>query len=171
MQFKCLHRCIRISNVRLIRFLRGFQSDYKVSISKAGLGVEITERMSSVAGVCTPTHLNIEVWTSSTMSDLQVFSNESYEVGGVGYFGLSGVYITHQFVQDGTSATPPFYPDFWTFQPTFASSGTEASTSTHLTQLQAGLQCCSTTTSPTLFHVTHKGSSTGCFCHVQTLHA
>ncbi|KAG1686852.1 hypothetical protein DVH05_005905 [Phytophthora capsici] len=89
-------------------------SGYKVSISKAGLGVEITQRMSSVGtAVCTPTHLNVEVWTSSTMSDLRVFFNESYQVGGVGYFGLSGVYTTRKFVSDGNSATPPFYPDFW----------------------------------------------------------
>ncbi|KAF4035963.1 hypothetical protein GN244_ATG11959 [Phytophthora infestans] len=63
--------------------------------------------------VCTPTHLNVEVWTSSTLSDLRVYFNESYQVGGVGYFGLSGVYTTHQFVQDGMKATPPYFPDFW----------------------------------------------------------
>ncbi|ETP53649.1 hypothetical protein F442_01466 [Phytophthora nicotianae P10297] len=89
-------------------------SGYKVSISKGGLGVDITERMSSVgSGTCTPTHLNVEVWTSSTLSDLRVYFNESYQVGGVGYFGLSGVYTTRQFVQDGMKATPPYFPDFW----------------------------------------------------------
>ncbi|POM79807.1 LOW QUALITY PROTEIN: Transmembrane protein, partial [Phytophthora palmivora] len=89
-------------------------SGYKVSISKGGSGVEITQRMSSVGtGICTPNHLNIEVWTSSTMSDLRVYFNESYQVGGVGYFGLSGVYTTHQFVLDGMDASPPYFPDFW----------------------------------------------------------
>ncbi|EEY62851.1 uncharacterized protein PITG_15283 [Phytophthora infestans T30-4] len=89
-------------------------SGYKVSINKGGAGVDITERMSSVGtGMCTPIHLNVEVWTSSTLSDLRVYFNESYQVGGVGYFGLSGVYTTHQFVQDGMKATPPYFPDFW----------------------------------------------------------
>ncbi|KAG6955153.1 hypothetical protein JG688_00012007 [Phytophthora aleatoria] len=89
-------------------------SGYKISINKGGAGVDITERMSSVgSGKCTPTHLNVEVWTSSTLSDLRVYFNESYQVGGVGYFGLSGVYTTHQFVLDGMKATPPYFPDFW----------------------------------------------------------
>ncbi|KAH7463190.1 Gamma-aminobutyric acid type B receptor subunit 2 [Phytophthora ramorum] len=89
-------------------------SGYTVSINKGGLGVDITQRMSSVmTGVCNPTHLNIEVWTSSTMPGLRLYFNESYNVGGVGYFGLSGVYTTHKFVKDATSATPPYYPDFW----------------------------------------------------------
>ncbi|KAG6956535.1 hypothetical protein JG687_00010547, partial [Phytophthora cactorum] len=40
-------------------------SGYKISINKGGAGVDITERMSSVgSGKCTPTHLNVEVWTS-----------------------------------------------------------------------------------------------------------
>ncbi|KAL4174315.1 hypothetical protein KRP22_006253 [Phytophthora ramorum] len=89
-------------------------SGYKVSLSKGGAGIEITERMSSVGtGVCTPTHLNVEVWTSSTMADLRVFLNESYQVGGVGYYGLSGLYTTREFVLDGMGATPPYFPDFW----------------------------------------------------------
>ncbi|GMF40848.1 unnamed protein product [Phytophthora fragariaefolia] len=90
------------------------QSGYKVSLNKGGLGVEITQRMSSVGtGVCTPTHLNVEVWTSSTMSDLRVYFNESYPVGNVGYYGLSGVYTTKKFVLDGMAATEPYFPDFW----------------------------------------------------------
>ncbi|KAE9249942.1 hypothetical protein PF002_g5035 [Phytophthora fragariae] len=89
-------------------------SGYKVSLSKSGVDVDITKRMSSVGvGLCTPTHLNVEVWTSSTMSDLRVYFNESYQVGNVGYYGLSGVYTTQKFVHDGMAATPPYFPDFW----------------------------------------------------------
>jgi gamma-aminobutyric acid type B receptor len=47
------------------------------------------------------------------MAGLRPYLNESYNVGGVGYFGLSGVYTTNKFVEDGSSATPPYYPDFW----------------------------------------------------------
>lgn len=90
------------------------QSGYKVSISVGGTSVDVTQRMSSArTGVCTPTHLNAEVWASSTMSDLRVYNNESYLVGGIGYFGFSGLYTTHQFVLNGAAATPPYFPGFW----------------------------------------------------------
>ncbi|KAJ8577357.1 hypothetical protein ON010_g1849 [Phytophthora cinnamomi] len=89
-------------------------SGYKVSLSESGVDVDITQRMSSVgSGLCTPTHLNVEVWTSSTMSDLRVYFNESYQVGNVGYYGLSGVYTTNKFVLDGMAAALPYFPDFW----------------------------------------------------------
>ncbi|OWZ24455.1 G-protein coupled receptor [Phytophthora megakarya] len=108
-------------------------SGYQVSISKGGPGVEITQRMSSVgSGICTPTHLNVEVWTSSTMSDLRVFFNETYQVGGVGYFGLSGVYTTHQFVLDGMNATSPYFPDFWKHYKTTACAKRESAGKTCL---------------------------------------
>ncbi|KAK1934634.1 Gamma-aminobutyric acid type B receptor subunit 2 [Phytophthora citrophthora] len=87
---------------------------YKVSISVGGAGVNVTQRMSSAwTGICTPTHFNAEVWSSSILSELRVYSNESYLVGGIGYFGLSGLYTTHQFVLDGAAAAPPYFPGFW----------------------------------------------------------
>ncbi|POM78058.1 Transmembrane protein, partial [Phytophthora palmivora] len=87
---------------------------YKVSISVGGMGVDVTQRMSSArTGVCTPTHMNAEVWASSIMSDLRVYFNESYLVGGIGYFGLSGLYTTHQFLLDGAAATPSYFPGYW----------------------------------------------------------
>lgn len=79
-----------------------------------GESSDVTQRMSSVkTGVCTPTHVNTEVWTSSSMSTLKIYSNESYLVGGVGYYGLSGIYTTHKLVEDGAAANPQYYPGFW----------------------------------------------------------
>ncbi|ETM46741.1 hypothetical protein L914_08406, partial [Phytophthora nicotianae] len=71
-------------------------------------------RMSSAkTGICTPTHFNVETWPSSSMSRLRVYFNESYLIGGVGYFGGTGLYTTHQFVLDAAAATPPYFPGFW----------------------------------------------------------
>ncbi|KAF4136985.1 7 transmembrane sweet-taste receptor of 3 GCPR [Phytophthora infestans] len=87
---------------------------YKVSISVGGASADVTQRMSSVkTGVCTPTHLNAEVWSSGTISGLRVYFNESYLVGGIGYFGLSGLYTNHKLVQNGVAATPSYFPGFW----------------------------------------------------------
>ncbi|RLN88682.1 hypothetical protein BBJ28_00008498 [Nothophytophthora sp. Chile5] len=70
--------------------------------------------MSSVgSGVCSPTHLNVEVWTSSNSARLRLYANESYSAGGVGYHGLSGIYTTRDFVAQGDAASPKFFPDFW----------------------------------------------------------
>ncbi|GMF35472.1 unnamed protein product [Phytophthora lilii] len=90
------------------------QVGYKVAIQYGGPTIEITQRMSSVGiGVCNPTHLTIEAWTSSSLPTLRIYFNESYLVGGLGYFGLSGIYVSHRLVEEGTSASPPYYPDFW----------------------------------------------------------
>ncbi|ETL93494.1 hypothetical protein L917_08349, partial [Phytophthora nicotianae] len=87
---------------------------YKVSISVGGASADVTQRMSSArTGICTPTHLNAEVWSSGTISALRVYFNESFFVGGIGYFGLSGLYTTHELVLDGAAATPPYFPDYW----------------------------------------------------------
>lgn len=73
--------------------------------------------MSSVGdGLCAPTHGNVEVWVTSALTQLQVYSNESYSAGAIGYAGLSGLYTTHDFVVDGINASlydPTFYADFW----------------------------------------------------------
>ena len=48
----------------------------------------LTQRMSSVkSGDSTPTHVNMEVWVASIQAALDVYANESYVAGGVGYFG------------------------------------------------------------------------------------
>ncbi|ETN08976.1 hypothetical protein PPTG_11044 [Phytophthora nicotianae INRA-310] len=87
---------------------------YKVSLNYGGPTAEITMRMSSAkTGICTPTHFNVETWPSSSMSRLRVYFNESYLIGGVGYFGGTGLYTTHQFVLDAAAATPPYFPGFW----------------------------------------------------------
>ncbi|POM72662.1 Transmembrane protein, partial [Phytophthora palmivora] len=89
-------------------------SGYKVSLNYGGPTAEITMRMSSArTGICTPVHLNVEAWPSSTMSKLRVYFNESYIVGGIGYFGGTGLYTTRKFVLDAAAATPPYFPGFW----------------------------------------------------------
>lgn len=79
--------------------------------------LDLTQRMSSTrSGVCTPTHVNLEVWIASIEAALQVYANESYTAGGVGYFGRSGMYTTHDFVLDGLNSSkhsPIFYADYW----------------------------------------------------------
>ncbi|GMF11313.1 unnamed protein product [Phytophthora lilii] len=69
--------------------------------------------MSSVgSGLCTPTHLNTEGWASS-LDALKPYFNESYNAGILGYYGLSGLYTTTDFVIQGASANPPYSPEFW----------------------------------------------------------
>ncbi|ETV90901.1 hypothetical protein, variant 3 [Aphanomyces invadans] len=71
-------------------------------------------------GLCTPTHLNPEVWTSSQMAALKVHANES-TMANVGYWGRSGLYTLQANVDDalrGPQSTlgnlsRPFSADFW----------------------------------------------------------
>ncbi|TMW68035.1 hypothetical protein Poli38472_007707 [Pythium oligandrum] len=91
---------------------------YSVSLYDIARTLETTQRMSSVrAGQCTPTHGNVEVWLSGKEEILQVYANESYEAGPVGYVGRSGLYTTSEFVKDAmtppTYSTKPMYADFW----------------------------------------------------------
>jgi len=88
-----------------------------VSILHRASEEQITERMSSVrAGLCTPTHVNVEVWEAAKRASFLVYENESYSPGTVGYVGQSGLYTTHHFVLQGTNESaysPTFYADFW----------------------------------------------------------
>jgi hypothetical protein len=88
-----------------------------VSILHRASEKQITERMSSVrAGLCTPTHVNVEVWEAAKRASFLVYENESYSPGTVGYVGQSGLYTTHHFVLQGTNESaysPTFYADFW----------------------------------------------------------
>ncbi|KAF1323991.1 hypothetical protein FI667_g10112, partial [Globisporangium splendens] len=91
---------------------------YHVAFYLIGAVDRATERMSSVrSGVCTPTHVNFEVWTLAARErGLAVYANESYVAGATGYLGYSGIYTTTNFVKDGvnTSLYPStFYADFW----------------------------------------------------------
>lgn len=70
--------------------------------------------MSSVGdGLCNPTHVNVEVWTATFLVELQKYAAESYTAGAVGYVGLSGLFTTTEFVQQGANATRPFAAEFW----------------------------------------------------------
>ncbi|GLD95887.1 hypothetical protein PINS_up004565 [Pythium insidiosum] len=88
-----------------------------VSLYYATNTLALTQRMSSVrAGACTPTHLNLEVWIAGIEAALQVYANESYPAGALGYVGRSGLYTTADFVTDMANATKhanPLYADFW----------------------------------------------------------
>ncbi|KAF1315103.1 Transmembrane protein, partial [Globisporangium splendens] len=91
---------------------------YHVAFYLIGSGDRATERMSSVrSGVCTPTHVNFDVWTLAARErGLAVFANDSYVAGATGYLGYSGIYTTTNFVKGGvnTSLYPStFYADFW----------------------------------------------------------
>lgn len=93
------------------------QYGYEVSHYYVTNTLDLTQRMSSaLSGVCTPTHINLEVWIAGIEASLQVYTNESYTAGGVGYFGRSGLYTTHDFVLNGVDVTkhsPVFYADYW----------------------------------------------------------
>ncbi|GAB9475494.1 hypothetical protein Gpo141_00012588 [Globisporangium polare] len=91
---------------------------YEVSLFYTADAEDLTERMSSVgAGECTPTHVNIEVWTDGIEEKLEMFANESVAVGGIGYLGRSGLYTTANFVKDALNTTKypggPYFPNFW----------------------------------------------------------
>ncbi|RHY23851.1 hypothetical protein DYB32_009433 [Aphanomyces invadans] len=97
--------------VRPIRVLRDvvhslLQLGYDVSFVHA-TGTYATERMSTMGrGLCTPTHLNPEVWTSSQMAALKVHANES-TMANVGYWGSR-----HVTAVVG-NLSRPFSADFW----------------------------------------------------------
>ncbi|KAJ0405441.1 hypothetical protein P43SY_005060 [Pythium insidiosum] len=86
---------------------------YNVSIFETSDGNLLSQRMSSVySGLCTPVHLNVEVWTTSDTK----YTNESFNAGGIGYFGRAGLFTTTKFVKDGTDPSkynPTFDADFW----------------------------------------------------------
>ncbi|EQC42328.1 hypothetical protein SDRG_00067 [Saprolegnia diclina VS20] len=73
---------------------------YPVSFLKTSGGLGVTERMSSVgAGVCTPSHVSPEVWTSSKMTLLNVYANETSS-SAIGYNGQSGLYTLQTNVDE-----------------------------------------------------------------------
>nr|CAI9858987.1 Phytopthora agathidicda G protein coupled receptor 4 [Phytophthora agathidicida] len=75
----------------------------------------MTQRMSSVGtGICSPTHVNVEVWLdAATQRDLAVYYNESSFMGSVGYDGLSGLFVSTSLINTGLNASPIFSADFW----------------------------------------------------------
>ncbi|KAF1789500.1 Alpha/Beta hydrolase fold [Phytophthora cactorum] len=88
---------------------------YEVSFFQASGSAEMTQRMSSVGtGICSPTHVNVEVWLdAATQRALAVYYNESSFVGSVGYDGLAGLFTSTTFIKAGLSASPAFSADFW----------------------------------------------------------
>ncbi|KAG3246424.1 hypothetical protein PI124_g8849 [Phytophthora idaei] len=88
---------------------------YEVSFFQASRSAEMTQRMSSVGtGICSPTHVNVEVWLdAATQRALAVYYNESSFVGSVGYDGLAGLFTSTTFIKAGLSASPAFSTDFW----------------------------------------------------------
>ncbi|TYZ61029.1 hypothetical protein PybrP1_012118 [[Pythium] brassicae (nom. inval.)] len=91
---------------------------YEVSLFRVDDVEDVTQRMSSVgAGLCTPVHMSVEVWTdSASMKKYALYSEESYSSGSIGYPGRSGMFTTLDFVKQGLDATkfsPTFAADFW----------------------------------------------------------
>ncbi|KAG9405744.1 hypothetical protein AC1031_003660 [Aphanomyces cochlioides] len=95
---------------------------YDVSFYEVADISYVSERLSTVGrGVCTPTHANVEVWTTSSSSDsLTSYSNDTTSAS-VGYNAQSGLYTLSSNVktalQGNPSGTPPFQrprsADFW----------------------------------------------------------
>ncbi|TMW68038.1 hypothetical protein Poli38472_007710 [Pythium oligandrum] len=90
--------------------------DYPVSLYSTEATLSTTERMSSApAGLCTPTHVNLEVWPGMEAL-LQVYANESSVVGPIGYVAQSGLYTTIDFVKDSfdyVKYSELLNADFW----------------------------------------------------------
>ncbi|CAK4728769.1 unnamed protein product [Aphanomyces euteiches] len=95
---------------------------YDVSFYEVPESPYVSERLSTVGrGVCTPTHVNAEVWPTSALSEnLDVYSNDTTSAT-VGYNAQSGLYTLKSNVntalQGNPSGTPPFQrprsADFW----------------------------------------------------------
>ncbi|GAB9466631.1 hypothetical protein Gpo141_00004001 [Globisporangium polare] len=91
---------------------------YEVSILYIAESADLTQRMSSVgSGLCTPVHASLEVWITGIELALDRFANESVAVGGIGYFGRSGLYTTMDFIEDALDTTKypagPYFANFW----------------------------------------------------------
>ncbi|ETP16812.1 hypothetical protein F441_08616 [Phytophthora nicotianae CJ01A1] len=88
---------------------------YEVSFFQASGSADMTQRMSSVGtGICSPTHVNVEVWLdAATQRALTAYYNESSFVGSVGYDGLAGLFTSTSLIEAGLSATPAYSADFW----------------------------------------------------------
>ncbi|KAJ0405234.1 hypothetical protein P43SY_006919 [Pythium insidiosum] len=72
------------------------------------------QRMSSAPnGLCTPVHINLEVWTAGKEAVLRQYSNESYAAGPIGYAGSAGLYTTTKFINDSAKAANPSFPAYW----------------------------------------------------------
>jgi gamma-aminobutyric acid type B receptor len=84
---------------------------------KGSATVRTAQRMSSVLeGVCAPVHMNLETWAAGIKTALDVYANESYNAGGVGYYGISGIYTTNDFVDTGLDEAqfnPVVFANYW----------------------------------------------------------
>ncbi|TMW63462.1 hypothetical protein Poli38472_002403 [Pythium oligandrum] len=87
---------------------------YPVSHYSISDTLTTAQRMSSVfTGKTTPTHANLEVWVAGIEAELHKYVNESLPVGGIGYFGRSGLYTTVDFIQSSLQKTPPLFANFY----------------------------------------------------------
>ncbi|ETV66634.1 hypothetical protein H257_16940 [Aphanomyces astaci] len=110
------HEVTSYVNAILLQEVLGYDVSFVYSS-----GTYSTERMSTMGrGVCTPTHLNPEVWTTSQMTTLKQHANES-TMSNIGYWGRSGHYTLRANVQDALlgplsvsgNLTRPISADFW----------------------------------------------------------
>ncbi|KAF0747254.1 hypothetical protein AaE_007789, partial [Aphanomyces astaci] len=110
------HEVTSYVNAILLQEVLGYDVSFVYSS-----GTYSTERMSTMGrGLCTPTHLNPEVWTTSQMTTLKQHANES-TMSNIGYWGRSGHYTLRANVQDALlgplsvsgNLTRPISADFW----------------------------------------------------------
>lgn len=91
---------------------------YAVSLAEIFNTADIAQRMSSVGqALCTPTHVNMEVWVAGKEIALNTYANESTSLGSVGYAGLVGMRTTAEFAAKALNTTSypngPYYPLYW----------------------------------------------------------
>ncbi|RHY19663.1 hypothetical protein DYB36_000324 [Aphanomyces astaci] len=80
------HEVTSYVNAILLQEVLGYDVSFVYSS-----GTYSTERMSTMGrGLCTPTHLNPEVWTTSQMTTLKQHANES-TMSNIGYWGRSSL--------------------------------------------------------------------------------
>ncbi|DAZ96048.1 TPA: hypothetical protein N0F65_000043 [Lagenidium giganteum] len=92
-----------VINGTLILELKDWQSNAIATLVFGILAQEV--EMMIALGTCTPIHANVEVWTEAHRAEYVVYANETYCAGGLGYFGRSGVYVSHSLVVDGANRT------------------------------------------------------------------
>lgn len=90
---------------------------YEVSFYSGGDSKKIAQRMSSRGdGVCSPTHVIMEVRLDGAADQFSDYVNETYSSAGIGYYGRGGMYTTSKLIADGLNTTmnnPTFSADFW----------------------------------------------------------
>ncbi|KAH9134982.1 hypothetical protein AeRB84_019388 [Aphanomyces euteiches] len=91
---------------------------YDVTIFDAKDDLNTAERMASTGlGLCTPTHLDVEVWTMGKLTTHMKYSG-LVRARSIGYTGIAGIYTLHSNIVTAlagnqTPFTRSYSADFW----------------------------------------------------------